>query len=79
MLEAFTLHFSFKSKLKWMPCLLLSLLPLIAEEEWDVLGASLRDFFIVFFSALDDRLWVYAFFHLECSGADCLVHSTPNK
>ena len=48
MLEAFTLHLGFKSKLKWMPCLLLSLLPLIAEEECDVLGASLRDFFIVY-------------------------------
>jgi len=31
-----------------MSCLLLSLLPFIAQEEWDVLGASLRDFFIVF-------------------------------
>jgi len=32
-----------------MSCLLLSLLPCIAEEEWDVLGASHRDFFIVVF------------------------------
>ena len=50
MLEAFTLHFSFKSKLKWMPCLLLSSLPFIAQEEWDnhMLEVSLQDCFIVF-------------------------------
>ena len=38
------LALQFQTKLKWMPCLLLSLLHLITEEEWDVLGASLRHY-----------------------------------
>ena len=69
MLEAFTLHLSFKSKLKWM---LLSLLPFIAEEEWDLLVTSLRDFFIVFFSVWGGRKRFMPSSELEYSWNDCL-------
>ena len=48
-------------KLKWMPCLLLSLLHFIAVEEWGVLRSSLRDFFIIFFLSLWRQIGVYAF------------------
>ena len=58
--EAFTLYFSFEYKLKWMSCLLLLLLPLIAEEKWEVLGHSrlLHSFLLL---SLGRQTEVYAY------------------